>query len=90
MPSTRRIAAHSVAGLALAAIVGVALAQAPKPTPIEEQIRLFNSLTPEQQRALIREVQQNLPPEQAEKIIKVLQGGSQAPTELRPVDTPVN
>jgi|SRR5688572_1049572 hypothetical protein len=75
MSRTHRLAAHSVAGLAIAAIIGFAQAQVPKPTPIEEQIRLFNSMSPEQQRALIRELQRTLPPAQREAIIKLLQGG---------------
>jgi hypothetical protein len=73
MPRTHRVAAHSVAGLATAAIIGFAQAQVP--IPIEEQVRLFNSMSPAQQQALIRELQRTLPPAQREAIIKVLQGG---------------
>lgn len=75
MPRTRRVAAHSVAGLAIAATIGFAAGQVPKPTPVEEQIRIFNSMSPEQQRALIRELQRTLPPAQREAIIRLLQGG---------------
>jgi hypothetical protein len=67
-----RIAAHSVAGLATVAIIGFALAQAPM--PVEEQVRIFNSMSPAQQQALIRELQRTLPPGQREAIIRVLQG----------------
>ena len=57
----------------MAAIVGVALAQVP--IPVDEQIRLFNSMSPAQQQALIRELQRSLPPAQREAIIGLLQGG---------------
>lgn len=67
-----RIAAHSVAGLATVAIIGFALAQAP--IPVEEQVRLFKSMSPVQQQALIRELQRSLPPAQLQAVIRVLQG----------------
>ena len=67
---------RGMAGLALAAIAGVALAQVP--IPVEEQIRLFNSMSPAQQQALIRELQRSLPPAQREAIIGLLQGGGSA------------
>lgn len=46
----------------------------PAPTPIAEQIRLFNSMAPAQQAALIRELQRSLPPTQRDAIIRLLQG----------------
>jgi hypothetical protein len=87
MKLTKRV---FVLSLALAATIGIAQAQAPKPVSIEEQVRQFNSLSPEQQRTLINEVRQKLPPEQAEKVIAVLQGVNRTPTEPRPVAPPVN
>ena len=93
MPRTHRVAAHSVAGLAIAAIIGFAQAQVPKPTSVEEQIRLFNSMSPAQQQALIRELQRTLPPAPREAIIRLLQGAdpkANADREPRPVGTPVN
>lgn len=68
-----RVAAHSVAGLAAVAIIGFALAQVP--TSVEEQVRLFKSMSPAQQQALIRELQRSLPPAQRQAIIRVLEGG---------------
>lgn len=76
MPRTHRLAAHSVVGLATAAIIGFAQAQAP--IPVEEQVRLFNSMSPAQQQALIRELERSLPPAQRQAIIRVLQGGDPA------------
>jgi hypothetical protein len=73
-----RMAARSVAGLATVAIMSFALAQTP--TSVEEQVRLFRSMSPVQQQALIRELQRTLPPAQREAIIRVLQGdGNVAP-----------
>lgn len=93
MPRTHRVVAHSVAGLAIAAIIGFAQAQAPKPASVEEQIRLFRSMSPQQQQALIRELQRTLPPAQREAIIRLLQGGepkANTDSEPRAVGTPVN
>jgi hypothetical protein len=93
MPRIRRVAALSVAGLVIAAIIGLAQAQAPRPTSVEEQIRLFKSMSPEQQLALIRELQRTLPPAQREAIIGLLQGGdpkANTDSEPRPVRIPVN
>ncbi len=55
-------------------IDGRTSASSPAPTPIEEQIRLFNSLPPAQQAALIRELQRSLPPAQRDAVIRLLQG----------------
>ena len=65
-------AARGVAGMALAALAAAALAQVP--IPVDEQIRLFNSMSPAQQQSLIRELQRSLPPAQREAIIGMLQG----------------
>ena len=73
MPKTHRVAAHSLVGLATAAII--AFAQAQVPIPVEEQVRLFNSMSPAQQQALIRELERSLPPAQLQAVIRVLQGG---------------
>ena len=56
----------------LAFLCGIALAQVP--IPVQEQIRLFNSMSPAQQQSLIRELQRSLPPAQREAIIGLLQG----------------
>jgi polysaccharide biosynthesis/export protein len=65
-------------GIALLAAVlaGAALAQVP--IPVQEQIRLFNSMSPAQQQALIREMQRSLPPAQRQAIIGLLQGDGDA------------
>lgn len=56
----------------IALLSGIALAQVP--IPVQEQIRLFNSMSPAQQQSLIRELQRSLPPAQREAIIGLLQG----------------
>jgi len=58
--------------LSFAAVIGVATAQVP--IPVEEQIRMFNSMSPAQQQALIRELQRSLPPAQRSAIVGLLQG----------------
>jgi polysaccharide export outer membrane protein len=68
-----RLAARGLAALAMLAIAGAALPQVP--IPVEEQIRLFNSMSPADQQSLIREMQRSLPPAQREVIIGLLQGG---------------
>lgn len=45
------------------------------PIPVQEQVRLFNSMSPAQQQSLIRELQRSLPPAQREAILGLLQGG---------------
>jgi protein involved in polysaccharide export with SLBB domain len=60
----------------MAVFCGTALAQVP--IPMEEQIRLFNSMSPAQQQALIRELQRSLPPAQREAIIGLLQSDGSA------------
>jgi polysaccharide biosynthesis/export protein len=67
-----RRAINGIAVLALTAIAGTALAQIP--LPVEEQVRLFNSMSRAQQQALMRELQRSLPPAQREAIIGLLQG----------------
>jgi protein involved in polysaccharide export with SLBB domain len=62
----------AVGGL-IAALTFVAPAFAQVPIPLQEQVRLFNSLPPAQQRALIREMQESLPPVQSDSIIRMLQ-----------------
>ena len=68
---------------ALTVVTGVALAQVP--IPVQEQIRLFNSMSPAQQQALIRELQRSLPPAQRQAIVGMLQGDGAA-TEPEDVD----
>jgi protein involved in polysaccharide export with SLBB domain len=67
-----RRAIKGIAVFAAAVMVGAALAQVP--IPVEEQIRLFNSMSPAQQNQLIRELQRSLPPAQRQTIIQLLQG----------------
>ncbi len=67
---------QAAAVLVVVAIAGAGLAQVP--IPVQEQIRLFNSMSPAQQQALIREMQRSLPPAQREAIIGMLQGGNGA------------
>ncbi len=55
-----------VAGLAAVIFIGGALAQVP--IPVQEQVRVFNSLPPAQQQSLIRELQRQLPPAQRDSI----------------------
>jgi polysaccharide export outer membrane protein len=52
------------------------------PIPVQEQVRLFNSLPPSQQQALIREMQRSLPPAQREAIIQMLQQQGGLPAGL--------
>jgi protein involved in polysaccharide export with SLBB domain len=65
--------AARVAAVALFSALAPAFAQVP--IPVQEQVRLFNSLPPAQQQALIREMQRSLPPAQREAIIQMLQEG---------------
>ena len=74
-------AARGVAAIALAVLAATALAQVP--IPVDEQIRLFNSMSPAQQQSLIRELQRSLPPAQREAIIGLLQGDGNAAGEAR-------
>jgi polysaccharide export outer membrane protein len=74
-------------GLALFAITAVtAVATAQVPIPVEEQIRLFNSMSPAQQNSLIRELQRSLPPAQRQAIIGLLQGGTATEEDLEGLD----
>jgi polysaccharide biosynthesis/export protein len=68
-----RLVGPGVLLLVAAGMAGIALSQVP--IPVQEQIRLFNSMSPAQQQALIRELQRSLPPAQREAIIGLLQGG---------------
>ena len=47
------------------------------PIPIQEQVQLFNSLTPAQQQAMIPEMQRSLPPAHRQAVIGMLQGGGE-------------
>lgn len=53
---------------------------------MQEQIDLFNSLSPAQQRSLIRELQSQLPPAQRQAIVSMLQGGAAGQAGLANVD----
>ncbi len=86
-----RLARHAVRGAlngitALVAASVIALALAQVPIPVDEQIRLFNSMSPAQQQALIRELQRSLPPAQREAIIGLLQGDSGAEEDVGDID----
>jgi len=70
-----RVVVKVLAACAVAAAAGTATGQVP--IPVQEQIRLFNSLPPSQQDALIRELQRSLPPAQRQAIISMLQGDGQ-------------
>ena len=50
-------------------------APAQVPIPLQEQIRIFNSLPAAQQQSLIRELQSQLPPAQRDAILGMLQQG---------------
>lgn len=78
-------ARHVLRGLfvGLGAVLWAAVALAQVPIPVQEQIRLFNSMPPAQQQSLIRELQRSLPPAQREAILGSLQGGG-APSQLDP------
>jgi polysaccharide biosynthesis/export protein len=78
-----RLALICIAGV-LAVTAGTAVAQVP--IPVQEQIRLFNSMSPAQQQALIREMQRSLPPAQREAIIGLLQGGDGAAAGAEELD----
>lgn len=71
-----RLAHRGMAVLSIAAVTAVATAQVP--LPVEEQVRIFNSMSPAQQQSLIRELQRSLPPAQREAIVGLLQGGGNA------------
>ncbi len=80
-----RCAARCMTVLVMTVAAGSALAQVP--IPVQEQIRLFNSMSPAQQQSLIRELQRSLPPAQRESIIGLLQGETGAgedPVEIDP------
>ena len=64
------------------------IAQAQVPIPVQEQIRLFNSMSPAQQQSLIRELQRSLPPAQREAIIGMLQGGGDGRRRMLSIPTP--
>ncbi len=80
-----RLALVGAIGVVLATIAALGSAQVP--IPVDEQVRLFNSMSPAQQQSLIRELQRSLPPAQRQSIIGMLQGdGSSGETaeELDP------
>ncbi len=62
-------------GVAAALFFGTALAQVP--AQLQQQLRLFESLPPAQQQALLRELQSQLPPAQRNAIANMLQGQGQ-------------
>jgi hypothetical protein len=70
---------------------GPAVAQIP--IPPQEQVAVFNSLSPTQQQALIRELQSQLPPAQREAVINMLMGqsgsGNRQATEGEPGDVDI-
>ncbi len=68
----------------MAAFVGVALAQVP--IPVQEQIRIFNSMSPAQQQALMRELQRSLPPAQRQANVGLLQGERGAQGDVAELD----
>ncbi|HET7608118.1 MAG TPA: TolC family protein [Gammaproteobacteria bacterium] len=85
LPGSRSAAAGAAALATLAAAVlgTVTLAQEPAlprtqdlPSPVREQVEKFDSLPPEQQRALIRDLQRNLQPAQLQAVQQMLQGAS--------------
>jgi polysaccharide export outer membrane protein len=65
-------------GLTVLFLAAAAAATAQVPIPVQEQIRLFNSMSPAQQQSLIRELQRSLPPAQRDAIVGLLQGGGDA------------
>jgi polysaccharide biosynthesis/export protein len=75
-PFILRLAAIGAAALGIGSFAGNAAAQVP--IPVDEQVRLFNSMSPAQQQSLIRELQRSLPPAQREAIIGLLRGGGNA------------
>jgi hypothetical protein len=79
-------ARHTFLGfvVGLTAALGASVALAQVPIPVQEQIRLFNSLPPAQRQSLIRELQRSLPPAQREAIVGLLTGTGQPTTELDP------
>lgn len=54
------------------------------PSSIQEQIQIFDSLTPSQQQALIREVQRSLPPSQQDEILSRLRPARGSQTVVPP------
>lgn len=73
MSSARRLIRRVAccAAVAIAFLTNtVALGQVP--IPVQEQVRLFQSLSPAQQQSLIRELQRNLPPAQRQAIVDML------------------
>ncbi|HEX6992801.1 MAG TPA: SLBB domain-containing protein [Gammaproteobacteria bacterium] len=78
------------------ALFGVAVclswaAFAQVPIPTQEQIELFNSLSPSQQSALLQELQSNLPPAQRQAVLDMLRGRvqpAQQPPSTQPAGIP--
>jgi hypothetical protein len=68
--SPTRLWLPRLAGAVAALVVGAALAQVP--IPMQEQVRLFNTLPPSQQQSLIRELQRQLPPAQRQAVLSML------------------
>lgn len=62
----------------LAAFLFTATAPAQVPIPMQEQVNRFNELSSSEQQALIRELQDQLPPAQRDAIVEMLRGQQQA------------
>jgi polysaccharide export outer membrane protein len=70
----KSIFAHARRALVLLIAILLAKSAASQvPLPVDEQIRMFNSMPPAQQQALIRELQQQLPPAQRQAVLQMLQ-----------------
>jgi polysaccharide biosynthesis/export protein len=81
-----RVSRQAIAILALLGFAWISSAAFGQgvPIPVEEQVRMFQSLPPAQQQALIRELQQELPPAQRQAILRILQGAEPGEEELAP------
>jgi protein involved in polysaccharide export with SLBB domain len=83
----RRAVGAAILFVSLCVPIHNALAQGGLPIPLEEQMRLFNSLPQAQQQQLIRELQRSLPPAQRDTLVNMLQGqgraGAPAPQDLQ-------
>jgi polysaccharide biosynthesis/export protein len=64
-----------IAAWGFSGILVPAFGQGGVPLPVDEQVRMFQSLPPAQQQALIRELQEQLPPAQRQAIVRMLQEG---------------
>jgi protein involved in polysaccharide export with SLBB domain len=82
----RRVVGAAILFFSLCVPIHGVFAQGGLPIPLDEQMRLFNSLPQAQQQQLIRELQRQLPPAQRDTLVNMLQGagrpGAQQPQEL--------